>query len=122
MSNQSTTSSQTQTIGTNGQQITIALSETREVLPEPTKATGSTVISVLYRSLLLAWTSAVVCQSLSYLPWATVTKERIATAAVASALIVAGVDAAQRKATRAGELTPSASYAASVIAGTLLIL
>lgn len=114
--------SNTQTISNNGQQITIAVQEQRETLPEPTKATNTSASNVLCRCLLAAWISAIVTQSLSFLPWHTVTKERLAAGALASALVVAGADAARRKAATTTEYIPSASYAASVLAGALLVL
>lgn len=120
--NQSQTQTISNTATSEGQQITIGITQQRETLPEPTVTTARPLSFVLSRCLLSFWISAVVTQCLSFLPWNTITKERLAVAGTASALIVAGVSSARSGASKAEDYVPSASYAASVLAGVLIVL
>ncbi|WP_017654277.1 hypothetical protein [Fortiea contorta] len=98
-----------------GNTIQITLDSKQDTLPQPSKA-STTLGDVVFRSLLSAFTSALLTQTISLLPLPKLTDTQLASVAVGLAVFGVGLESSLKR-----QMQPkSVVYGSAVVAGVLL--
>lgn len=98
-----------------GNTIQITLDSKEDTLPQPTKA-STNIGDIVFRSLLCAFASALLTQSISLVPLPKLTDTQLASFAVGLAIFWVGTESALKKQAQ----PKSVLYGSAVVAGVFL--